>query len=632
MKNIFLTFILLFVTNTFAVELTPPPAKNFHSLSQWSERMVLKIPQGSEFHLQSDTRLTLDELVIDGIIVTNGFQFQVDTFRLTFGENGKILAFTTPAKQGVTGDKGADGKTSTAEGGRGGDADDGKIGGDGVDGVQNPGAILIHAVEIVGLPNIDGTGQEGGSGGEGGPGGRGGQGGKGTAAYSNCAGKRRHGGSGGSGGQGGKGGPGGQGGRGGREVPVIFIAGYNNDLNLSNIQSKPGLRGDLGLHGKPGGRGPGGAGGEPASKSCAWGTYTVSADRGSNGSEGPEQKEHLGNGKHGEEAHPLDKNNTYLKLFSAQSSPLNFSMLDFDKERLDVAQRWFYFHWARSFYILFSETLSQIQDENPNLSLENSKDEILDSLLGSISKERIQILINAWQEHFVSPVKSINGLDEGGLKEISLQAAEKILNLLTILSKEDVLSKRDELGQLLTSIKDKVDLQMTTALDSSLLACKQYVLNLKKKKFTATEISLYYTIPVCLGEPDFGVASNFDKEIPLFVTRTPELPLDWQNFVEQVAFHKLEMQSPKRNISILNWFIPSAFAYSFVVEGDESNVETIEELQKAVPQRKWLVDGRGILKGFPKIKSELTVNEIQSSLVRLGRSLEVLTQNEGTTK
>ncbi len=631
MRIFFLILVVYVYSNAGAVELAPPPVKSFHGLAQWRDRVILTVPKSTVFHVRSDTHLRLDEIVIEGTIVTNGFSFIVDTYKLKFGEQGSIKAFNAPAPTGPTGIKGADGTTSASTGGRGGNGKNGKIGGNGVDGLQKPGAIVIHAVEIVGKPNIDGTGQDGGQGGEGGPGGRGGQGGKGKNAYSNCGGKREHGGHGGPGGQGGKGGKGGIGGRGGAPVPVILVAGYEQStFDSSGIHSGPGAKGEKGNAGEPGGKGAGGAGGEPMSKSCAWGAYTVSADRGQKGPDGPEQTATLGDGSLGAEAPGLDNDNTFLKLFGEFTPTQTYSMREFNEQRLDVAQRWFHFHWARSYFILVNETLSQVHNSNTDFSLDLSTQELVDSILTSVNDDRIELLIFAWENHFIKNLKTMIGDDDGGLSQNSLQAANKVVAFLKELQKENSPEKKQALRELLDSIKGKVDVQFRTTLESSIFACKKYVSDLKDKKFTADQVSLYYTIPVCLGEPDFKLAENFDKEIPLFVNRPTSIPSDWLTFMQEIARldHETSKQKWKRP-SILNWIIPKAIARTFEVEADEQLVQKPEDLKKVVPSREWVVAGQGVLEGYPKIKNKLTMNEIRNQLVKLSQSLLALEVESG---
>lgn len=623
-------FVLLFLSTTcFGVELAPPPVRSYYDLALWSHRLILVIPEKTVFHMREDTQLTVDELVIEGTLVTNGFQLNVDTFKLTFGAQGKIQAFLAPAKQGGRGLKGPDGLTSTAVGGRGGNGEDGKRGGKGADGVQNPGAIVIHAVEVFGVPSIDAAGQQGGKGGRGGPGGTGGQGGKGKNAYSNCGGVRDHGGRGGGGGQGGRGGQGGVGGQGGRPVPVILITGIDLN-NFSKIVSGPGKPGGAGKHGDPGGPGPGGAGGEPASKSCGGFllTYTVSADRGPGGAGGPEQAGNLGDGSEGQKALPIDSENEFLKLFDENKSPLVYSMTDFNKQRLAVAQSWFFFHWSRSFYILFNETLSQVQETATPKTLDDSTADLLSSLLSSVNDERLRLLIYAWEEHFVKIIRKMKGEDDGGLKRNSLQAAEDILEFLKELHGDEA-NNRPKLSQLLNSLKSKAETQFKTSLESAIYACRQYVEDIRAEKYTANRVSLYYTIPVCMGEPDFEVPGNFDKEIPLFEVRKPSLPSEWVSYVEEVALLPKGRAKSRFDFPFHDWFFPKAFARNFSVQPDESENHSMENLKRVVPQRKWLVEGQGVLKGYPALKTKLNINEIRTSLIRLGRSLEALDGNGG---
>jgi hypothetical protein len=622
-------FPLLISMQVHGLELAPTPVTDYFALSQWRERRVLEIPEGEVFYLTEDTDLVIDELVLNGTLVSQGFHLRIDTQLLRFGAQGSLLAFDQPAATGPQGPAVSSGRLSRAVGGAGGVGPDGRKGGSGQDGEQNPSAIVIHAVRTIGHPVISVKGQDGGQGGQGGQGGRGGQGGKGRDASANCLGRRRHGGPGGPGGQGGPGGPGGDGGRGGREVPLIYLSLHSMDqqtMDFSRISGGEGLPGRYGSPGDPGLPGRGGEGGEPHRVSCGWGTYTVGADRGARGPDGPPQNKDLGAGQMGQEAPSLDISNPYLTALRLTSSPAVLPIDNFEELRSQIAQKWFYFHWARSFTFLFYESLREVQTNNQNAIDGDAASEILSVLLNGVHRDRLAALVSLWNHHFILELENFSYPDKTGLRANALSAARLIVEFLRELEKDTSdISVREKLIHSLERIQSRVDYQLSSNLESALIGCRDYIHQMQNFYDDFTAISNYYSIPVCMGEPDFALPENIDKEIKLFAESQHNLPAPWLGYTYQISLNNEKKDSRYVVKSWLERFLLNqAFARQFSVSEEEEIFSGNQNFVNRLPDSGWQVSAQGMLVGYPSLSKGLNTGAISAHLMALSQALRAV--------
>jgi hypothetical protein len=616
-----------------AVEFAAAPTKNYYSTASWKERRVLVIPAG-ETHLMGAAYISVDEVILQGQLVTDGFPLKIDTIRMTFGPLGKIVAFTQPAGNGPLGGTGPGGKLGAQKGGAGGDALDGDIGGPGQDGHQDPGAIVIHAVETIGTPIVDGTGQKGGQGGKGGPGGKGGQGGKGEDGNTNCWGNEWSAGRGGQGGKGGPGGKGGQGGKAGRPVPVIFVSGDLKQISTAQLTTTAGDKGSPGEPGDPGASGDGGEGGEGHRSSCGgWiFSWTVSVGKGQKGPLGPEQKENLGPGVSGDDALSINSENEDLKLFldlaPQQPQPVLYSFDDLAEKRKDLITDWQAFHWARNFLLLTYETMAEAQSEKTLPDTDATENELLNQLLNNVDQDRASLLADLWESQFLNPIVKVEGEDPSSFTQNSKAAAEEVVKLLRLLSSNISIDAREQVRQLITSIQSKAESQFQGSLEGAMITCKQYISQLAKVDSRAINLSPYYRVPVCSGNPDFRKTSNISAAIQLFPEWQNTVPDALTSLVTTIAMwsqpQSTDGQFAQWIKASARWILPVAQATGFESVEDEQEPFSTHAMAKSLSQRSWLVEERGRLQGFEAPAKNLTTNQIGKELRYISESLNVM--------
>lgn len=227
--------------------------------------------ESSELHLSAPMTITADRVILRGHIFTEGFPLTIVARVLEFDSSSRIKGYSEsnhpPAQTAIPpqagpGAPGVDQpRGGTRIGGWGGQGAAGLTGVAGIEGNQNPGAITLVGLYVVGSLNIQAKGQAGGQGGPGGQGGIGGTGGQGSAAIARCLGaSNQEAGPGGYGGLGGVGGAGGNGGRAGNPIPLDLRLDFS-DLLANRPQSLPGAPGLGGPGGMPGTPGSAGAGG-----------------------------------------------------------------------------------------------------------------------------------------------------------------------------------------------------------------------------------------------------------------------------------------------------------------------------------------------------------------------------------
>ncbi|MBP9682769.1 MAG: hypothetical protein KBD76_15305 [Bacteriovorax sp.] len=380
-KTFLRTILLSLLTTATASEIMNYPAGiiyNKHSVLIVEEAGLL---------LDKDTTIHVDELILNGPIVTRGHSLIIDADTIRVAGTGMIIGFRNDQSDlldvAQVGLKGFDSRYGGETGGVG------FPGANGLPGDQAPKSIVVFAATTIGNLVINGNGQKGGTGGKGGQGGTGGAGLPGVDAKASCKlfTTSHPGGAGGTGGTGGQGGTGGTGGIGGRALEVEFFSGTSSNVNIIS------LPGEKGISGKPGDKGKGGnpgRGGRPASDSgflCndnqAGGATGVSGPDGEMGTTGKE-------GEYGP---------------CANRQPLQQNFLDLELKRSASVKAWYKFHIQRMFYLLLEDSL-RLQQKNltrSDIGLAFISDELTDffSDADKIAQEQIKF---SWNQYLIEPL------------------------------------------------------------------------------------------------------------------------------------------------------------------------------------------------------------------------------------
>lgn len=510
----------------------------------------LTIPQ-SGFVLDGPTDLSVDELIINGPVVTKGHRLRIDARKLVFGAEGKIIAFTEPAAKGADGREGAStlpaapaekigrrghtGHTPTTE------VESGQRG---QDGLKQPSEVLVFAAQTEGKVVVIGQGQQGGQGGTGGKGGKGGQGGEGGPSEAQCwpvgdtpAGQ------GGTGGMGQRGGEGGPGANGGNGVDVTMLVGYQNPQGpFPHLVSEGG---DGGLPGLGGEGGDGGDGGEGGRGSSAWcGLTTDEMDKGESGGQGAK-------GPKGYDSTVAGKKGAPGKLAHKSYGKLELA-------RYQVFTAFFDFHVSRTLHFLFEKslglTLSQVESRKQIAELLASDSDIDPAtdprvaLLVESDAESSNEVIKVWKQYFIDPIdETLKGSPAGTYSkpqqarlENSLAHAKSIVALL------ESLKKSSEAQAALPQLSAKLDellLGGKSAFESDLnLALRSCNVFNKAKQAVKDEYlahilgaTAHYELPPCSKSPDFSNPKNAFEPIVLVASLpAPSLGDPLRGWLEQV--------------------------------------------------------------------------------------------------
>lgn len=132
-----------------------PPLTEIPGGALFGEYHSLVFPEGIT-ELKGPTVITVDELVINGTLVTNGRRLRIDVRRLVFGPQGIIQGFATSAPgtlEAREGSPGNPGRDATTTGGGGGQGEVGKTGETGHLGINGAdvGEISIFAASVQGF-------------------------------------------------------------------------------------------------------------------------------------------------------------------------------------------------------------------------------------------------------------------------------------------------------------------------------------------------------------------------------------------------------------------------------------------------------------------------------------------------
>jgi hypothetical protein len=346
--------------------------------------------------LSSATVISSDEVLISKPLITMGHRLSIETRRLIFEGEGKILAFpegsaAANGPDGLAGAVGVHGQSNcrhyvTGEKervrrlvpGRGGElydfeyvdvdvkitrAEDGLAGGTGrsaeIPGSQgkSAGEIFISAAKVEGHLLIDGRGQQGGAGGKGGRGGEGGRGANGRNGKASTFGFGGHsacdGGLGGRGGDGGKGGDGGVGGS-GAHIRLEFASRPESQ----NIIVAGGSGGPGGEGGAPGNGGQGGTKGASAKG------FLIVVKIGSSGADNDGTSGNDPSAKHYPPQPMPTKGADGVQGAAGSMGTLEEVYAD-DMEtlRVNAVNAFLEFQLERTFWALVEKTYSQISDQ-----------------------------------------------------------------------------------------------------------------------------------------------------------------------------------------------------------------------------------------------------------------------------
>ena len=607
--------ICLTLAGAAAFDYTIAPEQSFFSAATWRARDVVVIPQGG-LELSADTILKVDELILEGALVTNGHALHIDVLQLTFRDNGKIVAFRTPPPQTPQPPDGAQGRIGSSRSGTGGPGQTPPKAGNGSMGEPHPLAITVYAARVIGTPIVDGSGQKGGQGAHGAKGGKGGTGGHGRDGHASCWGAIGiniwNGDNGGSGGQAAPGGAGGDGGPGGAPVPIVFITGQAlNGPGL--VTSKPGGGGDPGQPGDPGDQGDGGSGGNSDSAGC-W-LYTKRVGGGSTGPRGPAQVQKGPAGHEGTSGPALDPSIEPLPELAAFLGPVQPGVIrralgNLESRRLQLVDAWSQFHWTRTFLFLTLDTLGEVgrQNANPLAAdelLKESGDSLLASLIENTNQDRVAKLIALWSSHL--PESSFD-LPAVALRDARLNAQRVVSLLQGIGEKQNSVT----LNELLSALRNSLQSQFQSSLSDALESCRKYNELKNEEAHTILNLTSQYYVPVCDGLPDFRKFENVAGPIQLFGHLAAQIP---------DAFAPPVYRREARNVQLFS-LLPHAAADGFVVIPVATNSVKAEEIQARLPGREeWVVRGVGVFTGFPQITRAADLPEIGQRLMYLEQTL-----------
>lgn len=670
--------LLVFCSIGLSTVFESPPAADYYSSFQWRNRVIFHLPSDQTLSLSEDTELVVDEVLLEGTLVTNGHNLRIDTKSLSFGERGKIQAFASAAEPGPIGAGGEPGTHARAadfsifflnglilngsilsgtvtkevvaqQGG------EGKTGGRGEDGNQKPGVISVFAAKVVGVPRIDGTGQMGGKGGLGGTGGKGGTGMPGRDANARCIGSGQGSTPGERGATGGLGGQGGEGGKAGRPVPVFFSHGMQEaEVDLRAIVSVAGEPGSKGDPGDPGESGDGGPGGQGDTDRCGFWPFRWTARKSGSGPgpRGPQQTRHLGPGKDG----ALSESVSWPESFSAQVLPekwddLNglsrpselggvevlptanrgiavFTFAGLEVSRQKLIEPWLQFHWARTFALLVFESLIEAEEINRDLfDIQAEPDSVFAQVLATASQSRAAHLTEVWRNQFIIPLEGMSTKEPYGLGENSLQVASLVIQILEKVARgEELADQADTLVEALSQIQSLSLGQVQGTLANALDSCSTYLETQDSSWRGVFAMTTHYSVPVCLGLPDFRKKENLTAAIHLFPqSQNLNVPYLLEDF-KRIQARRPTSSHHRVVFALSQLLLPQAKANIFDAERDSYDSINVLDFNSYHPGQDWTRNGTGVFIGFPELSSKKTTGEVARDL----RSLSMLLQNWGS--
>lgn len=509
---------------------------------------VVHVPEDKVVRLTEDTRLVLDQLSLDGSIVTMGHLLQLDAGIVRWGPKGKIIAFDeappkvptpSPANDGANG---VDADLNFSANRNGQQGNPGKMGNPGRDGDPTPQPIIYVAKQTIGSLAIDARGQHGGPGGQGGLGGNGGSGGRGASARascgtasSSCLSWNSGSGNGGAPANGGPGGRGGPGGNGGSAVPLLIAAADASKRDANDTVTvgpgDPGDKGAPGSAGRPGNPGPGGFPAGCCADVSLFGLICCSGD-GAPGGPGVSFSApgDFGYGDPGNSGADADLQNTIVSEFSqfpsisskqgvAEGRAIDLGSLSAHHD--DTISALYEFHLTRTYTYLFARSLAllgyNIQSAPSTIHLARNQ---------GYDPDLATIIATSWDGAFIAPLKSAIAIGQVDNKERAafwLDRGTTTVNLLKSLAREGMTGSANELYQ--SSIALTVQ-----RVNSAIAACKTFADELQRYTSKIILLSYQLAIPSCT---DIGNLTKADLYLkPLSVSEPiPELPSAFKDLI-----------------------------------------------------------------------------------------------------
>ncbi|MBC7692500.1 MAG: hypothetical protein H7222_12115 [Methylotenera sp.] len=601
--------------------------------AQVSEYSRIEVPEGG-LELKEPTDIHVDELVLKGPLITNGFKLVIDVQNLVFENGGNIVAFKGPAEQGPLGKAGPDGETgehgtnksNNPHGHKGHTpGKPGETGGDAQTGKQDPGSITVIAANTSGQPVLDGTGQKGGKAGLGGKGGVGGRGGRGGQAETKCIGHNHSAGRGGQAGTGGTGGMGGRGGDGGKAVQISFVQGELSTTPQPILISRPGSGGepgDAGVGGEPGEAGEGGGG--DSSNCLGW---TEEEDGGDTGPPGE-------SGRPGTAGTLSGKSGPHLDEKLQKSTPDHQLLIALETERSKTFQSWYRFHVSRTLYLLTQDSLRLVhQTEMTRAELQTLAEDDFEfaTMLKATDANYAEQVINAWKNDFLDPLTSQLEVARKDPKNYGPAVIRRLNEALTAgLDLQKLLSDPVNARQSLQKLLGETQSRVADDLNQALLACSEYNTALKDQSTLLAGVFFgmtgRYEMGPCNGSIDFADAANLFAEIKLSQKIDSKDTSAWLQGMIQLAKpavprdQKIASALPLRPLRAVQALLTLPMAYAQEKPSSDPDVYFFgksplskAQVLTAIPTRKRLTSGTGILTGYA-VPAEAQLNRASLSL------------------
>jgi len=458
--------------------------------------------------LEMPVTIEVDQLVLEGPLLTQGHGLVINARRLEFRGEGRITAYEgiLPPPILIVPEPRAGTASKPTRGGAPGYA-----GNAGIDGAQNPGDIQIFTAEVVGRPRVDGRGQDGGMGGKGGNGQIGARGAIGADAKCSCNPfdfkdvPARNGGAGGEGGPGGKGGPGGTGGRG---VAILWADASLVPVDLSQVLSAPGRGGsggEPGLMGKGGAGGPGGDGCRDRLEAILF-TCKIDNPAGRNGPANTVKGRTQGIGTPGRAGGPADPS-------GAGVAPRRFGSLE--SLRRATQQEWYQIHFERQFVLLLQDSVRWMLDQDITREQLRNQPE-LSTLLGRIQLANLKWIVQAWNTELLAPLKlhleRLPGNSELRGRVVEIETVLGAMSALLEATEEvQTVQARVRLSESISLQLDRFD----TSSSRGIRFCQDYQTALLEQAAQIAGLTQQFQIPIC--EQAAALLRNPEMDISLSV-------------------------------------------------------------------------------------------------------------------
>ena len=437
--------------------------------------------------LEMPVTIEVDHLVLEGPLLTQGHGLAINARRIEFRGEGRITAsegMLPPPVLIVPEARAGTASKPTRSGAPG------YTGNPGIDGAQNPGDIQIFAAEVIGLPRVDGRGQDGGMGGKGGNGQAGARGKTGADAKCSCNPfdfkdvPARNGGAGGEGGAGGKGGTGGAGGRG---VAILWADASEGPIDLSQVISAPGRGGsggEPGIMGKGGAGGPGGDGCRDRLEALVF-TCKIDNPAGRIGPANTVKGKTLGIGVPGRTADPSGAGVVTRRFGSLESM------------RRATQQEWYQIHFERQYVFLLQDSVRWMLDQDITREQIRSQP-TLNDLLGRVQLANLKWIVHAWDTELLAPLK-LHLERKPGNSELRGRVAEieAVFGAMRgLLEASDEIQSARARGQLSAAVTLQLE-RFDTSASRGIRFCQDYQAALLEQSNLVASLTQQFQIPVC---------------------------------------------------------------------------------------------------------------------------------------